>query len=230
MFELTGALTYVLPIMVAVLISKWVGDAFDRKGIYEAWINFQEYPFLDNRDDPVPDLLVSQVMTRLEDIVVIEATGHTIGSLDEILHTQPYKGFPVVADARDALLLGYISRTELRYAIDKAKDLPRTTECHFGGATFMGVVSENSIDMRPWMDQTPVTLPARSSLMLATSLFQDLGLRYLLFAYHGQLQGLMTKKDAWFILNSVKDEKKFVQSTRDRFAGDMDAPEGGVAT
>ncbi|KAK6341244.1 hypothetical protein TWF696_008330 [Orbilia brochopaga] len=222
MFELTGALTYVLPIMVAVLVSKWVGDAFDRRGIYEAWINFQEYPFLDNRDDPVPDLLVSQVMTRLDDMVVIEATGHTLASLDDLLHTQPYKGFPVVADARDALLLGFISRTELRYAIDKARDLPRSTECHFGGSALIGTVSENSLDMRPWMDHTPVTLPARSSLMLATSLFQDLGLRYLLFAYHGQLQGMMTKKDAWFILNSVKDENKFVQGTRDRFTGDVD--------
>ena len=28
MFELTGALTYVLPIMIAVMLSKWVGDAF----------------------------------------------------------------------------------------------------------------------------------------------------------------------------------------------------------
>lgn len=33
MFELTGALTYVLPIMIAVMISKWVGDAFSRRGI-----------------------------------------------------------------------------------------------------------------------------------------------------------------------------------------------------
>ncbi|EWC47021.1 hypothetical protein DRE_03783 [Drechslerella stenobrocha 248] len=221
MFELTGALTYVLPIMVAVLVSKWVGDAFDRRGIYEAWIKIQEYPFLDNRDDPIPDLLVSQVMTRVDDIVVIEATGHTLASLDEMLHMQPYKGFPVVADAREGVLLGFISRTELRYAIDKARNLPRSTECHFGGSALIGTVSENSLDMRPWMDHTPMTLPARSSLMLATSLFQDLGLRYLLFAYHGQLQGMMTKKDAWFVLNSA-DEKKFAQGTRDRFVADFD--------
>ncbi|TQS31718.1 hypothetical protein Golomagni_07993, partial [Golovinomyces magnicellulatus] len=40
MFELTGALTYVLPIMVSVMISKWIGDAFSRRGIYETWIHF----------------------------------------------------------------------------------------------------------------------------------------------------------------------------------------------
>jgi len=52
------------------------------------------------------------------------------------------------------------------------------------------------------MDQTPITLPQRSSLQLAMSLFQKLGLRYVLFSTHGQLQGLLTKKDAAFAMNS----------------------------
>lgn len=85
MFELTGALTYVLPIMIAVMISKWVGDAFGRRGIYESWIHFKEYPFLENRDEPVPDIPVSDIMTRIEDLVVITAVGHTIDSLGKLL-------------------------------------------------------------------------------------------------------------------------------------------------
>lgn len=52
------------------------------------------------------------------------------------------------------------------------------------------------------MDQTPITLPQRSSLQLVMSLFQKLGLRYILFSTHGQLQGLLTKKDAAFAMNS----------------------------
>ena len=47
MFELTGGLEYVLPIMVAVIISKWVGDAVEREGIYDAHIRLKAYPFLD---------------------------------------------------------------------------------------------------------------------------------------------------------------------------------------
>lgn len=96
MFELTGALTYVLPIMIAVMISKWVGDAFGKRGIYETWIHFKEYPFLDNRDDsPVPDVPVSQIMTQIEDLSVLTATGHTIQSIHDVLVTQPYRGFPL---------------------------------------------------------------------------------------------------------------------------------------
>ncbi len=34
MFELTGGLTYIVPIMVAVMISKWVGDALTSDGMY----------------------------------------------------------------------------------------------------------------------------------------------------------------------------------------------------
>ena len=101
---------------------KWVSPARSgKRGIYESWIQFKEYPFLDNRDDPVPDVVVAEIMTRIEDLVVITETGHTIDSLEDILRGQPYKGFPVVSDVRDASLVGYISRSELRFALDQAR-------------------------------------------------------------------------------------------------------------
>ena len=129
-FELTGALTYVLPIMVAVMLSKWVGDAFSRRGIYESWIHFNAYPFLDSGDDGagfqhVPDIPAGQIMTRIEDLVVLTATGHTIASLRAVLDSCDYRGFPVVSDPRDAILLGYISRAELVYNLYGATQAPR---------------------------------------------------------------------------------------------------------
>ena len=36
MFELTGGLMYIVPLMVAVMMSKWVGDAFVKEGMYPA--------------------------------------------------------------------------------------------------------------------------------------------------------------------------------------------------
>ncbi|KAG5912620.1 hypothetical protein E4U42_002096, partial [Claviceps africana] len=97
MFELTGALTYVLPIMVAVMLSKWVGDALSRRGIYESWIHLAEYPFLDHSEDlalVVPDVPAARVMTRIEDLVVLTATGHTMASLRALLDAHPHRGFP----------------------------------------------------------------------------------------------------------------------------------------
>lgn len=34
MFELTGGVRYIVPLMAAAMASKWVGDAFGKDGIY----------------------------------------------------------------------------------------------------------------------------------------------------------------------------------------------------
>jgi chloride channel 3/4/5 len=211
MFELTGALTYVLPIMVAVMISKWVGDAFSRRGIYESWIHVNEYPFLDNSEETIiPDIPASQIMTRIEDLVVLTATGHTIASLQRVLDAHPYRGFPVVSDPRDAVLLGYISRAELAYNLATAsrapRNLPPDAEAFFAHQPLAD--PRATLDLRPWMDQTPLTLPARSRLPLAVSYFQKLGLRYVLFADRGALQGLLTKKDVWYVLDGAEETRR----------------------
>jgi chloride channel 3/4/5 len=210
MFELTGALTYVLPIMIAVMLSKWVGDAFSRRGIYESWIHFNGYPFLDSGDEGggaqhVPDVTAGQIMTRIEDLVVLTATGHTIASLRAVLNSCAYRGFPVVNDPRNAMLLGYISRSELAYNL-AACNLPPETETFFSRQPLAD--PRSTLDLRPWMDQTPLTLPSRSSLHLAVSYFQRLGVRYVLFSDRGVLQGLLTKKDCWHVLNGVEETRR----------------------
>jgi len=259
MFELTGALTYVLPIMIAVMLSKWIGDAFSKRGIYESWIQFNEYPYLDNRDDtPAPDVTVSDIMTRVEEMVRIDANhDHSIKSLRTLLNTTSFRGFPVIMstspsstsaahllsplDIPDPIppsptpqpdhpsntLLGYISRTELTFALNIAtttnsphdslppitptttttttRNLPPSTPCLF---THDPTASPHStLDLRPWMDQTPITLNSESSLQLAVNMFQRLGLRYLLFVQRGALKGLLTKKDLWWVLNSAENRE-----------------------
>jgi chloride channel 3/4/5 len=211
MFELTGALTYVLPIMIAVMISKWVGDAIEEKSIYEAWIQFNGYPFLDNRDDnaaSVPDVPASQIYTRIEDLVVITATGHTIQSLQSLLAQHTYRGFPIIDDTRSAILLGYISRTELAFALNASLSPPRSlsldTETYFSHQSMVDPTT--TLDLRPWMDQTPITLNAKATLQLTVNMFQRLGLRYVLFVDRGGLKGLLTKKDIWLCLNREGSE------------------------
>lgn len=213
MFELTGALTYVLPIMIAVMISKWIGDAFGKRGIYESWIQFNQYPFLDNHDDsPLPDVPISQIMTAYEDLVVLTATGHTLETVHKLLNSQPYRGFPVILDKQNALLLGYISRTELAFALSSAafnaRNFSPTTKIYFSHQPQADPLT--TLDLRPWMDQTPITLNSKSSLQLTVNLFQKLGLRYVLFCERGVLQGLLTKKDVWYVLNAPKETQQSI--------------------
>ncbi|GBN73228.1 H(+)/Cl(-) exchange transporter 5 [Araneus ventricosus] len=49
MFELTGRVDYIVPLMASVVASKWVADAIEREGIYDAHIQINHYPFLDNK-------------------------------------------------------------------------------------------------------------------------------------------------------------------------------------
>lgn len=204
MFELTGALTHVIPIMIAVMLSKWCGDIFGKRGIYESWIHLNEYPFLDQKDDtPPPDVPVSQVMTSINDLTVITAVGHTVESLRNLLSSTSYRGFPVVSDMANPTLLGYISRNELSYALNVSSrhsgSLSPETQTFFSHQPFADPAE--TLDLRPWMDQTPITMNIHTNLLIVLNMFQRLGLRYVLIVNRGRLEGFLTKKDIWYILN-----------------------------
>ena len=210
MFELTGALTYVLPIMIAVMLSKWIGDAFGKRGIYESWIHLNEYPFLDNRDDrQPPDIPASQVMTRVDELATISAVGHTLQSLQDFMTANQYRGFPIVVNHAANIFLGYISRTELSYAIKTSlaepRKMPPETPVFFSHQPHADPL--NTMDFRPWIDQTPITLNSKATFQLTVDLFLKLGLKYVLFLDKGELQGLLTKKDIWYILNSAENDE-----------------------
>uniref|UniRef100_A0A8D2Q8Y2 Chloride voltage-gated channel 5 n=1 Tax=Varanus komodoensis TaxID=61221 RepID=A0A8D2Q8Y2_VARKO len=51
MFELTGGLEYIVPLMAAAMTSKWVADAIGREGIYDAHIRLNGYPFLEAKEE-----------------------------------------------------------------------------------------------------------------------------------------------------------------------------------
>lgn len=211
MFELTGALTYVIPIMIAVMLSKWCGDIFGKRGIYESWIQLKEYPFLDHRDDTAPpDVSAQKVMTSIDDLTVITAVGHTIDTLRNLLLTTSYRGYPVVTDMSNPVLLGYISRNELSYALKYAAspsdtELSNTAQVFFTHQPFAD--PSETLDLRPWMDQTPITLNSNTTFLIVLRMFQRLGLRYVLFADRGVLQGLLTKKDVWSIVSGSSSHK-----------------------
>ncbi|KAJ6155361.1 hypothetical protein N7470_005927 [Penicillium chermesinum] len=231
MFELTGALTYVIPIMIAVMLSKWCGDIFGKRGIYESWIQLKEYPFLDHRDDTnPPDVSASRVMTTVDDLSVITATGHTVGSLRAMLSNTSYRGFPVITETSSPILLGYITCKELSFALTSPsspsnRNHSDVTPVYFVHQPFADPL--DTLDLRPWMDQTPITLNSNISFLVVMRMFQRLGLRYVIFANKGILQGLLTKKDVWAVLNGV--EFRWQEALRgEDFQGPQNAEEVGL--
>ena len=136
MFELTGALTYILPTMVSyyrlmknrdaeklsqivVGVTKAVSERIGKGGIADRMIWFNGFPFLDNKEEHAFGVPVSQVMTN--DVKSLPSKGLSFRSLEQLLSQSKYQGFPIVEDRTSKHLIGYIGQTELRYAIDRAR-------------------------------------------------------------------------------------------------------------
>lgn len=149
MFELTGALTYILPTMLVVMITKGVGDWYGKGGIAEQTIRFQGFPFLD-KDDHVFNLPVSSVMTR--QAVMLYASGMQLREVEAKLAQGPYKGFPVVRSREDRTLLGYAGKTELRYAIGKARRVRSTLDAEARCQFSIDPTARGAKDPEPLLD------------------------------------------------------------------------------
>ncbi|KAG8691760.1 hypothetical protein FRC11_010631 [Ceratobasidium sp. 423] len=201
MFELTGALSHVLPIMIAVMVSKWVGDAFGKEGIYDAWIALHGYPFLsttvDFRDDG--ETAASRMLSR-EQIVSINGHHSTVEELEHLLQTYTYRGFPVVDSVR---LVGYITRDKLQGAIASlAEQYPDGVTPPDINCTFVGRhdSSYEEADLSHSLDPAPMQLRPAIPLQVVVSFFQKMSPQCVLFTNKGQLRGMMTKRDVVSLL------------------------------
>ncbi|KAH9058793.1 voltage-gated chloride channel [Lactarius vividus] len=216
MFELTGALTYILPTMIVLLVTKAVGDVLGVRGIADEAIRFNGYPFLE-KDDHVYDAPVSRVMRR--DIYTLRATGMTLADVERYIDASKVKGFPIVVDDETRTLAGYVGSQELRNAIDQAKqllDLSPDTLCNFSpdpaeqpDARWSAIGSDEDTESNvryavatagvlklwPWVNQTPLTVSSKMPLEVVMQVFKRMGPRVILVEDFGTLVGLTSVKD-----------------------------------
>ena len=118
--ELTGGLEYILPLMAAVMTSKWVGDAFGREGIYEAHIRLNGYPFLDAKEEFTHTTLAADVMRpRRSDppLAVLTQDNMTVDDIENMINETSYNGFPVIMSRESQRLVGFALRRDLTIAI-----------------------------------------------------------------------------------------------------------------
>ena len=122
-------------------------------------IAFNGFPFLDSKEEHTFHVPVSTPMTPVASLSTLPASGLKLSTLETTLNKTSYSGFPIVSDASSRLVLGYIGRRELQYALAKAKKsqmLHSDTQCIFStdhttsnanGATSKAqpLVSDNSL-------------------------------------------------------------------------------------
>jgi chloride channel 3/4/5 len=184
-FELTGALSYILPVMIVVLIAKWIADSIEKESIYDALIHLNGYPHLK------PEVKsfnhhASDIMTPTHLLTTISSDSETVGSL-KLLAEQSFKGFPVVNGELN--LIGFISRQEITKLL--LRQIPNDTRIYFE----QDISDTFSLDFQQSMDKTSMMVHPKLRMEVVVELFRKMGLRYMLVTRNGILLGLITKKD-----------------------------------
>ncbi|XP_008318703.1 H(+)/Cl(-) exchange transporter 5 isoform X1 [Cynoglossus semilaevis] len=203
MFELTGGLEYIVPLMAATMTSKWVADAFGREGIYEAHIRLNGYPFLEPKEEFEQSSLAVDVMRpRRADpaLATLTQDGMNVGEVEALVESTHYSGFPVVVSQESQRLVGFVLRRDLLISIDNARKRQE------------GVVSASQVvftehtpplppeappplRLRGIVDLSPFTVTDHTAMDITVDIFRKLGLRQCLVTHNVRLLGIITKKD-----------------------------------
>jgi chloride channel 3/4/5 len=201
MVEVTGSLTYVLPLMIAVMVSKWTADAFGRHSIYDAAIEHKGYPYLNHKHTSMTQQMTAKDMME-QDGQVIDCD-YIYRKVDleqkvaamEIRHPALDGGFPVV---KNGFLMGYISQGDLKHALDNEEmDGPSTIQ-------FLNVMNESESDFRivtdsvrdftEYVDRAPTVVSVSASGEMIIEYFVKLGVKTILVVKRGQFAGVIHKK------------------------------------
>ncbi|CAD5211018.1 unnamed protein product [Bursaphelenchus okinawaensis] len=205
MFELTGSLEFIVPTMAGVMFAKWVGDAICKEGIYDAHIEMNGYPFLDNKGEYPYSTTAFEVMRAGTDqapLKVITNGKMTVGDLESQLRESSFSGFPVVE--KDDMVIGFCTRRDLESALRAARKnhtnvttqsmvyfTPHSVDEEVPGSSAGPI----SLRLRKVMDMAPLTVTEQTPMETVIDMFRKLGLRQVLVTRDGRLLGIITKKD-----------------------------------
>ncbi|KAG8899607.1 hypothetical protein FRB99_006556 [Tulasnella sp. 403] len=174
-FELTGALSHVLPIMLAVMTSKFVGDYFG-KGIYDTWIAMHGYPYLPPAEFRDQGETAASVMVPVDNIISVNGRQVFASELDDLLATCDYDGFPVLDGE---CLLGWITRDKLRRALDNILNDVRSAgrQVNLADVTCTFVPNQDGFereDLSNVLDKAPMQMRKEVPLQVVVTTFQKL--------------------------------------------------------
>jgi len=197
LFELTGALSHVLPIMISVMVSKWVGDAFGKEGIYPRWIALRSYPWLPQEEYRDNGETAASVMVPFDKLVTVNARRCTLQELAITTKSFDYHGYPVISENKQ--VVGYVTRAKLRTAIEPFKSSGVVNQLF----TFIrSEASSDVADLSELLDRPGIQLRKETPQELVVNMFQKMNLRFVFFTRFGKLDGLVTKSDIVSLMRS----------------------------
>jgi len=201
MFELTGAIRYILPTMIVVAITKGINDRWGKGGIADQMIKFNGLPFMDSKEEFHFHTAVTSAMSSV--VVAFSADPSdalTLEQLKQTLKKTKYRGFPIIRSGNNPKIEGYISRYEVEYVLIKNESVNPGTLCNFN---LRERGSTEKIDFSSMINQAPLSVDCETSLKFVSDIFVKLGPRYLLIELLGTLIGVITRKDILLYEHSI---------------------------
>ncbi|KAL3859959.1 hypothetical protein ACJMK2_010137, partial [Sinanodonta woodiana] len=196
--ECTGEISLGLPIMINLVISKWVGD-FVSTGLYDMNIEVIGLPLLAWEPPPLcEDIKASDLMSQP---VTFFNTKEKVGRIVEQLKTVTHNGFPVTSPNPDnpnepGKLLGLILKSQLLVLLKHKAFSPQGTHqsstlrlkdftkyylqyLKIEEIEVSKAESDYIIDLKPYLLPNPYTVDPTFTLPRLFRLFRGLGLRHL---------------------------------------------------
>lgn len=204
-FELTGALTYVLPIMITVLVARWTNDRFDEKSCYDLWIQFFRYPYLNEIQKPLPSIKSETFMTPYEKVKALYIDEYTtIGDMESLLDLT-FQGVPLLTSRIEPRIVGWLSISDLRNEFDKIKGI---SGININQQVSFSIEDEtgDKYPIYPLLEKSFVNLNPKLPLPTLVEFFFKLKPRFVLFCSNGIFKGLITLNDISKIVELSTDE------------------------
>lgn len=200
-FEITGSVNFIVPLMCAVMTAKWIGDALGKQGIYDAHILLNGYPFLDSKEEYTYTTTAKDCMHPQNKnngtLTYITQNTMTVNELDNLIKTTDYNGYPIVTSKESHYLVGFVVRKDLEIALAASRcntELYPHTKVVFSNETD----SENSYTshesnenessillLKRIVDLAPITVTDETPMETVIDMFRKLGLRQILVTHNG---------------------------------------------
>ncbi|XP_048133186.1 putative chloride channel-like protein CLC-g [Rhodamnia argentea] len=221
LLELTNNLLLLPLMMVVLLISKTVADAFNGN-IYDLIMKAKGFPYLETHAEPyMRQLTVGDVVSGpLQLFHGIEKVANVV----HLLRTTRHNGFPVIDEpphSESPFLYGLILRAHLTELIKKkafltdpvpadidafkqisAEDFMKRGLGHYNLIEDIELTEEEMemfLDLHPFTNASPYTVVETMSLAKALILFREVGLRHLLvipkISGRSPVVGILTRHD-----------------------------------
>ena len=207
MFELTGGLEYLVPVVVGIMSAKWAGESVGIESCYEVMIEENKMPHIDPKLD-FHHPATAEDITGKKKMITLQSEGMTIASLNDLLvQHRNFMGFPIVEE-HTGTYVGFIWRKSIIGALRRC-DTTDTTHSLSPSSNVIFIEKEaavepGTLDMSSLVLRGVIQVAPTSSVQQILNIFKSLGARQVIVTDMSKLNGIITKKDLLAFIRKIE--------------------------